>query len=125
MVRLPSIFLDNPGGHIFWTIASQPKGHEHGGNNAQSKPDRGYNLCARAPEHHITWNSVHEHLTWKKTPTPFISFLSTMGAVQKWEELFIQAGAYRDQISCYLTESPTMLLDANELAREIERNVMG
>ena len=70
-----------------------------------------------------TWKSVYTHLTWREEHTPFISFFSKFDMALRWKDHFIRAGADSVRILCYNTGNVLgKLLDANELAKELELN---
>ena len=121
LVHLPDYQVENPSKQMFRVIASYPSDHEYNGDNHQPRPDSDDTLEARYPGEAETWGDVWEHFWWKRHPTPFISFFNNFETAIRWKDQFIRKGADEVHIFCYNTKYVGDLLDAHELAKEIER----
>ncbi|KAK5552952.1 hypothetical protein LTR46_009027 [Exophiala xenobiotica] len=120
LVHLPYYQVENPSKQMFRVIGLYPSDSEHGGVNRQPMPDNDNTLFARYPGEPETWGSVWDHFSWKRQPTPFISFFNNFETAMRWKDQFIRKGAYEVHIFCYNTKQVRDLLDAHELAKEIE-----
>ncbi|KAK5206211.1 hypothetical protein LTR41_008080 [Exophiala xenobiotica] len=121
IVNFQDFQVENPNLQMFRVIASYPPDNEYSGVNHQPMPEGNDTLYARYPGEPETWGSVLDHLSWTRQPTPFISFFNNFETAIRWKDQFIRKGAYRVLIFCYNTKHVRDLLDAHELAKEIER----
>lgn len=102
--------------HVFRVVPFYSVDHRDG--DPAPEPDHDDNLEAREPKEGLTWQAVHDHLTWKVRPTPFISFFTKFDMALRWKNNFLREGAYKVNIFCY-DKRGVICLDANALAAEL------
>lgn len=75
-------------------------------------------MMSRNPDRRPDLNACHDHLTWRKVTTPFISFFTNWDAALRRRQMMIDEGAKKAVILAVWLDPPTnVVLDAHGIAK--------